>query len=59
MITEVKAESLENTVEKLFLWNLTYLKRYKSKTRGIGAAQQWVKSEFDNIRIKWPTYFKN
>jgi hypothetical protein len=45
MITEVKAESLKYTV-KLVSLNSTYLKRYKSKTRGI-AAQQWVKSEFD------------
>jgi hypothetical protein len=29
MITEVKAESLKYTVENSFLWNSTYLKRYK------------------------------
>jgi hypothetical protein len=48
MITEVKAESLENTVKKLVSFGTRHtLSDTKSKTRGIGAAQQWVKSEFD------------
>jgi hypothetical protein len=52
MITEVKAESLKYTVENSFLWNSTYLSDTKSKTRGIGAAQQWVKSEFDKYALE-------
>jgi hypothetical protein len=32
--------------------NSTYLSDTKSKTRGIGAAQQWVKSEFDKYALE-------
>ncbi|PKH67907.1 peptidase M28 [Flavobacterium sp. ALD4] len=53
MITEVKAESLENTVKKLVSFGTRHtLSDTKSKTRGIGAAQQWVKSEFDKYALE-------
>ena len=48
MIAEIKAENLENTVKKLVSFGPRHtLSDTKSKTRGIGAAQQWVKSEFE------------
>ena len=48
MIAEIKAENLENTVKKLVSFGTRHtLSDTKSKTRGIGAAQQWVKSEFE------------
>jgi Zn-dependent M28 family amino/carboxypeptidase len=53
MITEVKAESLKYTVEKLVSFGTRHtLSDTKSKTRGIGAAQQWVKSEFDKYALE-------
>ncbi|MEZ7506473.1 M28 family metallopeptidase [Flavobacterium sp. Arc2] len=53
MITEVKAENLENTVKKLVSFGTRHtLSDTKSKTRGIGAAQQWVKSEFDKYALQ-------
>ena len=53
MITEIKAESLENTVKKLVSFGTRHtLSDTKSKTRGIGAAQQWVKSEFDKYALE-------
>lgn len=53
MITEVKAESLENTVVKLVSFGTRHtLSDTKSKTRGIGAAQKWVKSEFDKYALE-------
>jgi Zn-dependent M28 family amino/carboxypeptidase len=53
MITEIKAESLENTVTKLVSFGTRHtLSDTKSKTRGIGAAQQWVKSEFDKYALE-------
>ncbi|SEA28716.1 Peptidase family M28 [Flavobacterium gillisiae] len=53
MITEVKAESLENTVKKLVSFGTRHtLSDTKSKTRGIGAAQQWVKSEFEKYALE-------
>ncbi|SDX42375.1 M20/M25/M40 family metallo-hydrolase [Flavobacterium degerlachei] len=53
MITEIKAESLENTVKKLVSFGTRHtLSDTKSKTRGIGAAQQWVKSEFDKYALQ-------
>lgn len=52
MITEIKAENLENTVKKLVSFGTRHtLSDTKSKTRGIGAAQQWVKSEFDTYAL--------
>ncbi|MBF7091339.1 M20/M25/M40 family metallo-hydrolase [Flavobacterium sp. ALJ2] len=53
MITEVKAESLENTVVKLVSFGTRHtLSDTKNKTRGIGAAQKWVKSEFDKYALE-------
>ena len=53
MITEIKAESLENAVKKLVSFGTRHtLSDTKSKTRGIGAAQQWVKSEFDKYALE-------
>lgn len=53
MITEVKAENLEITIKKLVSFGTRHtLSDTKSKTRGIGAAQQWVKSEFDKYALE-------
>jgi Zn-dependent M28 family amino/carboxypeptidase len=53
MITEVKAENLENTVNKLVSFGTRHtLSDTKSNTRGIGAAQRWVKSEFDKYALE-------
>ncbi|KUJ62920.1 peptidase M28 [Flavobacteriaceae bacterium CRH] len=53
MISEVKAENLETTVKKLVSFGTRHtLSDTKSKTRGIGAAQQWVKSEFDKYALE-------
>ncbi len=48
MVTEVKSENLETIVRKLVTFGTRHtLSETKSETRGIGAAQRWVKSEFD------------
>lgn len=53
MISEVKAENLEATVQKLVTFGTRHtLSDTKSKTKGIGAAQQWVKSEFDKYALE-------
>lgn len=53
MIAEVKTENLEATVRKLVSFGTRHtLSDTKSKTRGIGAAQQWVKSEFDKYALE-------
>jgi hypothetical protein len=53
MITEIKSENLENTVKKLVSFGTRHtLSDTKSKTRGIGAAQTWVKSEFDKYALE-------
>lgn len=53
MITEVKAENLETKVKKLVSFGTRHtLSDTKSKTKGIGAAQQWVKSEFDKYALE-------
>lgn len=53
MITEVKAENLETTIHKLVSFGTRHtLSDTKSKTRGIGAAQQWVKSQFDKYALE-------
>ncbi|MFZ0599692.1 MAG: M20/M25/M40 family metallo-hydrolase, partial [Flavobacterium sp.] len=53
MIAEVKAENLEITVRKLVSFGTRHtLSDTKSKTKGIGAAQQWVKSEFDKFALE-------
>ncbi|MEZ0129519.1 peptidase M28, partial [Flavobacterium sp. LBUM151] len=52
MITEIKADNLEATVQKLVSFGTRHtLSDTKSKTKGIGAAQQWVKSEFDKYAL--------
>jgi len=52
MISEVKSENLEATVKKLVSFGTRHtLSDTKSATRGIGAAQRWVKSEFDNYAL--------
>lgn len=53
MITEVKTENLEATVRKLVSFGTRHtLSDTKSKTKGIGAAQRWVKSEFDKYALE-------
>jgi len=53
MIAEIKAENLEATVRKLVSFGTRHtLSDTKSKTKGIGAAQQWVKSEFDKYALE-------
>jgi hypothetical protein len=37
--------------ETRFFWTRHTLSDTKSNTRGIGAAQRWVKSEFDNYAM--------
>lgn len=52
MVAEVKAENLEATVRKLASFGTRHtLSDTKSNTRGIGAAQRWVKSEFDKYAL--------
>jgi hypothetical protein len=52
MLTEVKSENMEATVKKLVSFGTRHtLSDTKSSTRGIGAAQRWVKSEFDNYAL--------
>jgi len=53
MITEVKAENLEATVRKLVSFGTRHtLSDAKSKTKGIGAAQKWVQSEFEKYALE-------
>lgn len=53
MIGEIKAENLEATIHKLVSFGTRHtLSDTKSKTKGIGAAQQWVKSEFDRFALE-------
>lgn len=53
MISEIKAENLEATIHKLVSFGTRHtLSDTKSKTKGIGAAQQWVKSEFDKFALE-------
>ncbi|CAI2767975.1 M28 family metallopeptidase [Flavobacterium collinsii] len=53
MISEIKAENLEATIHKLVSFGTRHtLSDTKSKTRGIGAAQQWVKAEFDRFALE-------
>jgi Zn-dependent M28 family amino/carboxypeptidase len=52
MIAEVKAENLEAIVKKLVSFGTRHtLSDTKSDSRGIGAAQRWVKQEFDNYAL--------
>jgi hypothetical protein len=53
MVAEVKAENLEATVRKLASFGTRHtLSDTNSNTRGIGAAQRWVKSEFDKYALE-------
>ncbi|KAF2506703.1 M20/M25/M40 family metallo-hydrolase [Flavobacterium zhairuonense] len=53
MISEIKAENLEATINKLVSFGTRHtLSDAKNKTKGIGAAQQWVKSEFDKFALE-------
>ncbi len=53
MVAEVKAENLEANVRKLASFGTRHtLSDTKSNTRGIGAAQRWVKSEFDKYALE-------
>ncbi|CAM2997557.1 Peptidase family M28 [Flavobacterium succinicans] len=52
MVQEVKTENLETIVKKLVSFGTRHtLSDTKSNTRGIGAAQRWVKSEFDKYAL--------
>ena len=52
MVAEVKSENMEATVRKLVSFGTRHtLSDTKSNTRGIGAAQRWVKSEFDKYAL--------
>jgi len=53
MISEIKTENLEATIHKLVSFGTRHtLSDTKSKTKGMGAAQQWVKSEFDKAALE-------
>lgn len=53
MISEIKTENLEATIHKLVSFGTRHtLSDTKSKTKGVGAAQQWVKSEFDKAALE-------
>ncbi|TDW51393.1 Zn-dependent M28 family amino/carboxypeptidase [Flavobacterium sp. 270] len=53
MISEVKAENLEATVRKLVSFGTRHtLSDPKNKKRGISAAQEWIKSEFDKYALE-------
>ena len=52
MVAEVKSENMEATVRKLVSFGTRHtLSDTKSNTRGIGAAQRWVKSELDKYAL--------
>lgn len=52
MISEVNSQNLEATVRKLTTFGTRHtLSDTKSTTRGIGAARNWVKSEFDKYAL--------
>lgn len=49
MVSEISSENMKATVKRLVSFGTRHtLSDTKSSTRGIGAAQRWVKSEFDN-----------
>ncbi|KFF04672.1 M28 family metallopeptidase [Flavobacterium reichenbachii] len=53
MISEVKSENLEATVRKLVSFGTRHtLSDPKNKKRGISAAQEWIKSEFDKYALE-------
>jgi hypothetical protein len=50
IIDEVQADRLESDITKLVSFGTRHtLSDTVSKTRGIGAARRWIKSEFDKI----------
>jgi hypothetical protein len=52
MVSEVSASNMETTVRKLVSFGTRHtLSDTKSNTRGIGAAQRWVKAEFDKYAL--------
>lgn len=52
MLSEVSPENMEATVKKLVSFGTRHtLSDTNSTTRGIGAAQRWVKSEFDTYAL--------
>ncbi len=52
IIDEVQADRLESDITKLVSFGTRHtLSDTVSKTRGIGAARRWIKSEFDKINI--------
>ncbi|WP_309607502.1 M28 family metallopeptidase [Flavobacterium sp.] len=53
MVSEVKTENLEKIVNKLVTFGTRHtLSDTKNEIRGIGAAQKWVKSEFDKYALE-------
>ncbi len=53
MVAEVKAENLEATIRKLVSFGTRHtLSDTKSDIRGIGAAQRWIKQEFDKYALE-------
>jgi Zn-dependent M28 family amino/carboxypeptidase len=52
MVSEVSASNMETTIRKLVSFGTRHtLSDTKSDTRGIGAAQRWVKAEFDKYAL--------
>ena len=52
MVSEVSATNMEATINKLVSFGTRHtLSDTKSNTRGIGAAQRWVKAEFDKYAL--------
>lgn len=52
MVTEIKADNLEATVKKLVSFGTRHtLSDTKSNSRGIGAAQRWMKLEFEKYAL--------
>ena len=53
MVSEIKTDNLETIVKKLVTFGTRHtLSDTKSDTRGIGAAQRWLKSEFDKYALE-------
>ena len=53
MVSEVSASNMEATIQKLVSFGTRHtLSDTKSNTRGIGAAQRWVKSKFDQYAVE-------
>jgi Peptidase family M28 len=53
MVSEVQSESLQKTINKLVSFGTRHtLSDPKNMQRGIGAAQKWVKDEFDTYALE-------